>query len=114
MTVVVGSDLVLSCQLVSNLAQPFWVLNDRELVLSPEEESAGPRFDRALRALVVPQAGALQAGRYVCFSEEQGVKFQTERYQVCINNLLFILLFSFTFFKKHNLQRGEDIQTFKR
>lgn len=83
-TVVVGSDLVLPCQLVSNLAQPSWVLNDRELTLSGDEESAVPRFDRALRALVVPQAGALQAGRYVCYSEEQGVKFQTERYQVAV------------------------------
>uniref|UniRef100_A0A8B9I1Z4 Sema domain-containing protein n=1 Tax=Astyanax mexicanus TaxID=7994 RepID=A0A8B9I1Z4_ASTMX len=83
-TVVVGSDLVLPCQLVSNLAQPSWVLNERELALSGDEESVGPRFDRALRALVVLQAGALQAGRYVCYSEEQGVKFQTERYQVAV------------------------------
>ncbi|XP_062311584.1 LOW QUALITY PROTEIN: semaphorin-4C, partial [Osmerus eperlanus] len=82
-TVVVGSDMVLPCQLVSNLAQPTWVLNDRELPLA-DPEAGGPRFDRALRALVVPQAGQLQAGRYVCYSEEQGVKFQTERYQVAV------------------------------
>ncbi|KAM9743456.1 semaphorin-4C isoform 1-T4 [Menidia menidia] len=82
-TVVVGSDMVLPCQLVSNLAQPFWVLNDRELQLG-DPEGGGPRFDRALRALVVPDAGQMQAGRYVCYSEEQGVKFQTERYQVAV------------------------------
>ncbi|XP_062399079.1 semaphorin-4C [Sardina pilchardus] len=82
-TVVVGSDLVLPCHLVSNLAQPSWFLNDRELALG-NEASSGPRFDRALKALVVPEAGALQAGRYVCYSEEQGVKFQTERYQVAV------------------------------
>ncbi|CAL8346473.1 unnamed protein product [Lota lota] len=82
-TVVVGSDMVLPCHLVSNLAQPFWVLNDRELQLG-DPESGGPRFDRALRALVVPDAGQMQAGRYVCYSEEQGVKFQTERYQVAV------------------------------
>ena len=80
---VVGSDMVLPCQLVSNLAQPTWVLNDRELPLG-DPEAGGPRFDRALRALVVPRAGQLQAGRYVCYSEEQGVKFQTERYQVAV------------------------------
>ncbi|KPP68862.1 semaphorin-4C-like [Scleropages formosus] len=83
MTVVVGSDLVLPCQLVSNLAQPSWLLNDRELVLGPEG-STGARFDRALRALVIPGAGAAQAGRYTCYSEEQGVRFQTERYQVMV------------------------------
>ncbi|KAG9334368.1 hypothetical protein JZ751_008187 [Albula glossodonta] len=86
-TVVVGSDLVLPCQLVSNLAHPSWLLNDRELPLVVDEGSAaaeGPRFDRALRALVIPNAGPQQAGRYTCYSEEQGVKFQTERYQVAV------------------------------
>uniref|UniRef100_A0A8C4DV25 Sema domain-containing protein n=1 Tax=Dicentrarchus labrax TaxID=13489 RepID=A0A8C4DV25_DICLA len=82
-TVVVGSDMVLPCQLVSNLAQPFWVLNDRELQLG-DPEAGGPRFDRTLKALVVPEAGQMQAGRYICYSEEQGVKFQTERYQVAV------------------------------
>uniref|UniRef100_A0A8C1YFU1 Sema domain-containing protein n=1 Tax=Cyprinus carpio TaxID=7962 RepID=A0A8C1YFU1_CYPCA len=75
--------LVLPCHLVSNLAQPFWELNERELALV-EGEAIGPRFDRALRALVIPQAGPLQAGRYICYSEEQGVKFQMERYQVAV------------------------------
>lgn len=90
MTVVVGSDLVLPCHLVSNLAQPSWLLNDKELPLVVDGGSAaaaagwGPRFDRALRALVVPDAGPQQAGRYTCFSEEQGVKFMTERYQVAV------------------------------
>ncbi|XP_049907522.1 semaphorin-4C [Epinephelus moara] len=82
-TVVVGSDMVLPCQLVSNLAQPCWVLNERELQLG-DPEAGGPRFDRTLKALVVPEAGQMQAGRYICYSEEQGVKFQTERYQVAV------------------------------
>uniref|UniRef100_A0A3Q1BGR7 Sema domain-containing protein n=1 Tax=Amphiprion ocellaris TaxID=80972 RepID=A0A3Q1BGR7_AMPOC len=82
-TVVVGSDMVLPCQLVSNLAQPCWVLNDRELQLG-DPEAGGPRFDRTLKALVIPEAGQMQAGRYICYSEEQGVKFQTERYQVAV------------------------------
>ncbi|XP_072565072.1 semaphorin-4C [Paramormyrops kingsleyae] len=82
-TVVVGSDLVLPCQLVSNLAQPSWLLNERELVLS-SEGAVGARFDRALRALVIPDAGPMQAGRYTCYSEEQGVRFQTERFQVTV------------------------------
>lgn len=75
--------MVLPCQLVSNLAQPFWLLNDRELQLG-DPEAGGPHFDRTLKALVVPAAGQMQAGRYICYSEEQGVKFQTERYQVAV------------------------------
>lgn len=82
-TVVVGSDMVLPCQLVSNLARPFWVLNDREIQLG-DPDAGGARFDPTLKALVVPEAGQTQAGRYVCYSEEQGVKFQTERYQVAV------------------------------
>lgn len=82
-TVVVGSDMVLPCQLVSNLAQPCWFLNERELLLG-DPEAGGPRFDRTLKALVVHDAGQMQAGRYICYSEEQGVKFQTERYQVAV------------------------------
>ncbi|KAG5840462.1 hypothetical protein ANANG_G00189070 [Anguilla anguilla] len=62
-TVVVGSDLVLPCHLVSNLAQPSWLLNERELPLGGGEGGATePRFDRALRALVIPNAGPQQAG----------------------------------------------------
>ncbi|XP_035235618.1 semaphorin-4C [Anguilla anguilla] len=84
-TVVVGSDLVLPCHLVSNLAQPSWLLNERELPLGGGEGGATePRFDRALRALVIPNAGPQQAGRYTCYSEEQGVKFTTERYLVAV------------------------------
>uniref|UniRef100_A0A3Q1IVK0 Sema domain-containing protein n=1 Tax=Anabas testudineus TaxID=64144 RepID=A0A3Q1IVK0_ANATE len=82
-TVVVGSDMVLPCQLVSNLAQPCWFFNDRELPLG-DPDARGPRFDRTLKALVVPEAGQMQAGRYICYSEEQGVRFQTERYQVAV------------------------------
>ncbi|TNM90030.1 hypothetical protein fugu_004264, partial [Takifugu bimaculatus] len=82
-TVVVGSDMVLPCQLVSNLARPCWVLNDREIQLG-DPDAGGARFDRTLKALVIPDAGQMQAGRYICYSEEQGVKFQTERYQVAV------------------------------
>uniref|UniRef100_A0A3P8VGH1 Sema domain-containing protein n=1 Tax=Cynoglossus semilaevis TaxID=244447 RepID=A0A3P8VGH1_CYNSE len=82
-TVVVGSDMVLPCQLVSNLAQPCWVLNDRELLLG-DPDAGGPRFDLTLKALVIPSAGQTHAGRYICYSEEHGVWFQTERYQVAV------------------------------
>ncbi|XP_064826834.1 semaphorin-4C-like [Oncorhynchus masou masou] len=82
-TVVVESDMVLPCQLVSNLAQPSWLLNDRELQLG-DEEAGWARFDRTLKALVVPNVMPVHAGRYVCYSEEQGVKFQMERYQVSV------------------------------
>lgn len=49
-----------------------------------DPDAGGARFDRTLKALVIPDAGQMQAGRYICYSEEQGVKFQTERYQVAV------------------------------
>ncbi|XP_041855548.1 semaphorin-4C [Melanotaenia boesemani] len=82
-TVVVGSDMVLPCQLVSNLAQPCWVLNNNELPLG-DLEAGRPRFDRTLKALVIHKADQNHKGHYICYSEEQGVKFQTERYLVTI------------------------------
>ncbi|MBN3297896.1 SEM4C protein, partial [Amia calva] len=82
-TVVVGSDLVLPCQLVSNVAQATWQFNDRELVLGGGTGTAG-RFDAALRALVIGGAGPAQQGRYTCFSEERGVRFLSQTYQVAV------------------------------
>ena len=70
--------MVLPCQLVSNLAQPSWLLNDRELQLG-DEEAGGARFDQTLKALVVPNVMPVHAGRYARHSAEQGVKFQMER-----------------------------------
>ncbi|XP_028653448.2 semaphorin-4C [Erpetoichthys calabaricus] len=78
-TVVAGSSLVLPCQIVSNLAQTQWLFNDHSLQLKN-----GLHFDRQLCSLVIEDVGPSEAGHYSCFSEEAGVKFMAERYQVSV------------------------------
>lgn len=79
MTVVVGSDLVLPCQLISNLARPLWLFNDLQLV-----PGRGIRVESRLGALVIEGAGAGEAGRYTCLSQERGERFLAERYVVSV------------------------------
>ncbi|MGH0181034.1 UNVERIFIED_CONTAM: hypothetical protein FKN15_004716 [Acipenser sinensis] len=78
-TVVVGSDLVLPCQLISNLARPLWLFNDLQLV-----PGRGVRVESRLGALVIEGAGAGEAGRYTCLSQERGERFLAERYVVSV------------------------------
>ncbi|NXN10232.1 SEM4C protein, partial [Indicator maculatus] len=77
-TVVAGTDLVLTCRLGSNLAQALWTFEGQELAA----ERALVLHDARLRALVVPGAGAEHSGTYRCFSEEQGARLGTEVYRV--------------------------------
>ncbi|XP_054030879.1 semaphorin-4C [Dryobates pubescens] len=77
-TVVAGTDLVLTCRLGSNLAQALWTFEGQALAAEP---ALVPR-DARLRALVVPGAGAQHSGTYRCFSEEQGARLGAEVYRV--------------------------------
>ncbi|NWR81925.1 SEM4C protein, partial [Centropus unirufus] len=79
-TVVAGTDLVLTCRLASNLAQALWTFEGRAVVA----EQALVLRDARLRALVVPSAGAQHSGTYHCFSEEQGARLDTEVYHVLV------------------------------
>ncbi|XP_069657215.1 semaphorin-4C isoform X1 [Haliaeetus albicilla] len=79
-TVVAGTDLVLTCRLGSNLAQALWTFEGRALAA----EQALVLHDARLRALVVPGAGAQHSGTYRCFSEEQGARLGGEVYQVAV------------------------------
>ncbi|MBN3283894.1 SEM4C protein, partial [Polyodon spathula] len=78
-TVVLGSDLVLPCRLISNLARPLWLFNDLQLV-----PGQGVRVEFRLGALVIEGAGAGEAGRYTCLSQERGERFLAERYVVSV------------------------------
>lgn len=80
MTVVAGTDLVLTCRLGSNLAQALWTFEGRALAA----EQALVLHDARLRALVVPGAGAQHSGTYRCFSEEQGARLGGEVYRVAV------------------------------
>ncbi|XP_062452769.1 semaphorin-4C [Rhea pennata] len=79
-TVVAGTDLVLTCRLGSNLAQALWTFEGRALAA---EQTLVLR-DARLRALVVPGAGAQHSGTYRCFSEEQGARVSSEVYRVTV------------------------------
>ncbi|CAM9805418.1 unnamed protein product [Bubo scandiacus] len=79
-TVVAGTDLVLTCRLGSNLAQALWTFEGRALAA----EQALVLRDARLRALVVPGAGAQHSGTYRCFSEEQGARLGGEVYRVVV------------------------------
>ncbi|XP_054036868.1 semaphorin-4C [Rissa tridactyla] len=79
-TVVAGTDLVLTCRLGSNLAQALWTFEGRALAA----EQALVLQDARLRALVVPGAGAQHSGTYRCFSEEQGARLGGEAYRVAV------------------------------
>ncbi|XP_064328666.1 semaphorin-4C isoform X2 [Phalacrocorax carbo] len=79
-TVVAGTDLVLTCRLGSNLAQALWTFEGRALAA----EQALVLHDARLRALVVPGAGAQHSGTYRCFSEEQGARLGGEVYRVAV------------------------------
>ncbi|XP_041089482.1 semaphorin-4C-like [Polyodon spathula] len=78
-TVVLGSDLVLPCQQISNLAHPLWLFNDLQLV-----PGQGVRVESRLGSLVIEGAGAGEAGRYTCLSQERGERFLAERYAVSV------------------------------
>ncbi|XP_068776886.1 semaphorin-4C isoform X2 [Struthio camelus] len=79
-TVVAGTDLVLTCRLGSNLAQALWTFEGRALAA----EQVLVLRDARLRALVVPGAGAQHSGTYRCFSEEQGARVSSEVYRVTV------------------------------
>ncbi|NXU59992.1 SEM4C protein, partial [Turnix velox] len=80
-TVVAGTDLVLTCRLGSNLAQALWTFDGRAVGAS---QQVLVLQDTPLRALVVPGAGAQHSGTYQCFSEEQGARLGGEIYQVAV------------------------------
>ncbi|NXK39283.1 SEM4C protein, partial [Piprites chloris] len=79
-TVVAGTDLVLTCRLGSNLARAQWTFEGRVL----PAEQALVLSDTRLRALVVPGAGAQHSGTYRCLAEEQGAPVGAQEYRVAV------------------------------
>ncbi|NXR34161.1 SEM4C protein, partial [Zosterops hypoxanthus] len=75
-TVVAGTDLVLTCRLGSNLARALWTFEGRALAA----EHVLVLGEARLRALVVPGAGAQHSGTYRCLAEEQGARLPAQEY----------------------------------
>ncbi|OCT89974.1 semaphorin 4C L homeolog isoform X1 [Xenopus laevis] len=80
-TVGIGTNVVLPCQLSSNLAQPIWTFNGQDLE-SDQDDSV--LFDTTLQALVILGVGTHHSGCYVCYSEEQGTQLTAESYQLTV------------------------------
>ncbi|XP_063304663.1 semaphorin-4C isoform X2 [Pelobates fuscus] len=80
-TVAIGTNVVLPCQLTSNLAKPVWTFNGRELLT---EENDSVLYDITLQALVILGVSPQHSGSYCCFSEEQEVRLAAESYDVLV------------------------------
>ncbi|KAM4678456.1 semaphorin-4C [Discoglossus pictus] len=78
-TVGIGTNVVLPCQLTSNLAQPSWIFNGRDL---GQEYDDSVLYDVTLQALVILSVEQRHSGSYLCFSEEQGARLASEGYQL--------------------------------
>ncbi|XP_063788069.1 semaphorin-4C [Pseudophryne corroboree] len=81
LTVAIGTNVVLPCELTSNLAQPIWTLNGRELT---QDENDSVLYDITLQALVILGVGAHHSGMYCCYSVEQGARLASEHYQLSV------------------------------
>uniref|UniRef100_H3AC58 Semaphorin 4G n=1 Tax=Latimeria chalumnae TaxID=7897 RepID=H3AC58_LATCH len=74
-TVLKGDDILLTCNLVSNLATTRWTLNGEEI-------SAGGRYKVGADGLLVIDSDLLHSGNYCCHAEENGARHLVARYTV--------------------------------
>ncbi|XP_068130980.1 semaphorin-4C-like [Hyperolius riggenbachi] len=81
LTVAIGTNVVLPCELTSNLAQPVWTFNGREL---SQEDNESVLYDITLQALVILGVSFHHSGTYYCYSVEQGTRFASERYELSV------------------------------
>ncbi|KAG8141244.1 hypothetical protein E2320_006887 [Naja naja] len=79
-TAMVGMDLVLPCQLTSNLAKALWTFNGQDLA----ESQASVVYDAHLQALIVLDIRLKHSGLYKCIQLEEMNELMTESYQVTV------------------------------
>lgn len=79
LTVAFGTNVVLLCELTSNLAHPVWTFNGREL---SQEDNDSMLYDITLQALVILGVSFHHSGTYYCFSVEQETRFASKIYQL--------------------------------
>ncbi|XP_053573790.1 LOW QUALITY PROTEIN: semaphorin-4C [Bombina bombina] len=80
-TVGTGTNVVLPCHLTSNMAQPRWVFNGRELMQFPDDTVI---YDVTLQSLVILEVDSHHSGSYYCFSEEHGARLDGDGYQLTV------------------------------
>ena len=79
-TVMAGDDVLLQCELHSNLATPLWTLNGRDL----QGYGLGSGYRVGTDGLLIIGARPKQSGSYDCFSQENGLRVPVRRYTVRI------------------------------
>lgn len=76
----VGDDVLLQCELSSNLATPFWTLDCSEL--QGYDLSSG--FRTGTDGLLIIEARQEQSGLYTCYSVENNIKVPIVTYNVTV------------------------------
>lgn len=75
-----GDDVLLQCELRSNLATPLWTLNGRDL----QVQGLNSSYRIGTDGLLIIGARPRQSGSYRCFSQENGLRVPVRRYTVKI------------------------------
>ncbi|XP_034538053.1 semaphorin-4G-like [Notolabrus celidotus] len=76
----VGDDVLLQCELSSNLATPLWTLDDSEL----QGYGLNSGFRTGTDGLLIIEARQDQSGLYTCFAVENSIKVAMVSYNVTI------------------------------
>lgn len=79
-SVMAGDDVLLQCELRSNLASLLWTLNGRDL----QVQASGSSYRVGTDGLLIIDAQPKQSGLYHCFSLENGLRIPVRRYTVKI------------------------------
>lgn len=77
----VGDDVLLQCELNSNLAMPFWTLDCSEL----QGYDLNSGFRTGTDGLLIIEARQDQSGLYMCYSVENNIKVPIVSYNVTIS-----------------------------
>ncbi|XP_007907401.1 semaphorin-4C [Callorhinchus milii] len=86
LTVAPGVDIRLMCQLMSNLARAKWMI-DRHYLRTDEGS-----YETQTNALIISDVQPHHAGKYWCYSEENGERFLADRYLLTVvSNPPFVL-----------------------
>ncbi|XP_061693547.1 semaphorin-4G-like [Syngnathoides biaculeatus] len=77
----VGDDVLLQCELSSNLATPLWTLDGQEL----HGYGLSSGFRTGTDGLLVIRARRDQSGRYTCYTLENGIRVAVVTYNVSVS-----------------------------
>ncbi|XP_078095671.1 semaphorin-4C [Mustelus asterias] len=75
LTVVAGTNILLPCRLISNLAVPKWTFQQRDLAQVPDAN-----YEVQPKALLISEVEPQHGGSYKCYSEEKRERFPVGKY----------------------------------